>query len=78
MDLPFHSADLRPRLAEVRLRMARLVPKRHEYVAPPLATVVNVVLHDRHRAAIAIAELKLIDPERRTVERRIKKPGSRA
>jgi hypothetical protein len=54
MNLLLHPANHRPGLAEVRLRMARLVPQRHEYLALSLATIVNVVLHDRHPAAIAI------------------------
>ncbi|MDB5410656.1 MAG: hypothetical protein JWL84_5568 [Rhodospirillales bacterium] len=33
VDLPFHSADHRQGLAEIRLRMSRIVPQRHEHLA---------------------------------------------
>ena len=77
MDLLFHPADLRPCLAEVRLCMARLVPQRHEYLALPLATIVNVVLHDRLSAAIAILVAQpLEDPLRGMKLLRMARPVS--
>ena len=65
VDLPFHTADLRQRLAEVDLRMSRIMAQRHEHLPLPQPTLVHIVLHDRQPAGVAVLVPKpLEDPLR--------------
>ena len=54
VDLPFHPADHRQRLAKVRLRMPRIVPQRHKHLPLPLTARQHVILHDRQPADVAV------------------------
>jgi hypothetical protein len=54
MNLPFHPADHRQRLTEVRLRGARILPQRHEHLTLPLALRQHVILHDGQTATVAL------------------------
>jgi hypothetical protein len=54
VDLPFHPADHRQRLAEVSLRMPGVVPQRHEHLALALTARQNIVPHNRQPAGIAV------------------------
>ena len=66
VDLPFHPADHRQRLAEVRLRVAGIMPQRHEHLTLPLTLRQHVILHDRQTAAIAVLVAQTLeDPLRR-------------
>ena len=65
VDLPFHPADLRQRLAKVDLRMPRIMAQRHEHLALPQPALVHIVLHDRQPAGVAVLVPKpLEDPLR--------------
>jgi hypothetical protein len=44
VDLAFAPGDLRLRLTKINLRMARIVPQRHEYLAPPQSPSQHIVL----------------------------------
>ena len=46
MDLPFHPADHRQRLAEIRLGVPRVMTQRHEHFAHPLTPTQHIVLDD--------------------------------
>jgi hypothetical protein len=58
VDLAFHAADDRDRLAEVGLRMPRRMDQRHEHLLGPLPPSGDIVLHDRNatREAVLITQ----------------------
>ena len=65
VDLAFHPGDLRQRLAKIHLRVARIVPQRHEHLAMPQPPRQHVVLYDRDPAGVAVLVAKpLEDPLR--------------
>ena len=66
VDLPLHPADHRQRLAEVRLRVPRIMPQRHKHLALPLTLRQHVILHDRQPADVAVLVAQTLeDPLRR-------------
>src|SRR5712671_305892 len=58
VDLAFDPGDLRQRLAKICLRMAGIVPQRHEYFAMPQTTRQHVVLNDGDPARVAVLVAK--------------------
>ncbi len=54
VDLLFHPADLRQRLAEVGLGRSRLMAQRHEHLPLPQPALVHVLLHHRQPASVAV------------------------
>ena len=65
VDLALDPGDLRQRLAKIHLRMARIVPQRHEYLAMPQPPRQHIVLYDGDPAGVAVLVAKpLEDPLR--------------
>src|SRR4030081_159131 len=58
VDLALDPGDLRQRLTKIRLRMAGIVPQRHEYFAMPQTTRQHVVLNDGNPARVAVLVAK--------------------
>ena len=58
VDLALHPGDLRQRLAKIHLRMARIVPQRHEHLAMPQPPRQHVVLNDGDPAGVAVLVAK--------------------
>jgi len=56
--LAFHPGDLRQRLTKIHLRMARIVPQRHEDLALPQPPRQHVVLNDSDPARVAVLVAK--------------------
>src|ERR1700733_11307823 len=54
VDLAFAPGDLRLRLTKINLRMARIVPQRHKYLAPTQPPSQHVVLNDGDPAGVAV------------------------
>src|SRR5208282_3966406 len=54
VDLALHTCDYRERLAEVGLRMPRIVAQRYEHLAQPLPPLAHVVPYDRDPAAVPV------------------------
>ena len=88
VDLALHPGDLRQRLAKIHLRMARIVPQRHEYLAMSQPPRQHVVFYDGDPAGVAVLVAKpLEDPLRgmplllrsRVIRRqdRVNDPGKR-
>ena len=58
VDLALDPGDLRQRLAKIHLRMAWIVPQRHEHLAMPQPSRQHVVLNDGDPADIAVLVAK--------------------
>ena len=58
VDLALDPGDLRQRLTKIHLRMARIVPQRHEYLAMPQPPRQHVVLNDGDPAGVAVLVAK--------------------
>ena len=58
VDLALDPGDLRQRLAKIHLRMAGIVPQRHEYLAMPQPARQHVVLNDGDPARVAVLVAK--------------------
>jgi hypothetical protein len=58
VDLAFDPGDLRQRLTKIHLRMARIVPQRHEYLTMPQPPRQHVVLNDGDPATVAVLVAK--------------------
>src|SRR5207237_1781857 len=58
VDLALDPGDLRQRLAKIHLRMAGIVPQRHEYFAMPQTARQHVVLNDGDPARVAVLVAK--------------------
>src|SRR5207248_9297457 len=58
VDLALDPSDLRQRLAKIHLRMAGIVPQRHEYFAMPQTARQHVVLNDGDPARVAVLVAK--------------------
>jgi hypothetical protein len=56
--LHFHPGDLGQRLTKIHLRMAGIVPQRHEYLAMPQPPRQHVVLNNRDPAGVAVLVAK--------------------
>ena len=67
VDLLLHTADLRQRLAEVDLRMARIMAQRYKHLALPQPALVHIVLHDRQPASEAVLVPKALEDPLRGV-----------
>ena len=69
VDLPLHPPDHRQRLAKVRLRMSRIVPQRHEYLALTLTLTLrqHVILRDGQTAAIVMLVAQTLENPLRRV-----------
>jgi len=66
VDLPFHPADHRQGLAEVRLRVPGIMPQRHEHLPLPLPARQHVILHDGQPTDVAVFGAQTLeDPLRR-------------
>src|SRR5437763_16530118 len=66
MDLALDPGDLGQSLAKIYLRMARIVPQRHEHLAVPQPVRPNIVLYDGDPATVAVLVAKPFeDPPRR-------------
>jgi len=67
VDLALDLGDLRQRLAEIHLRMARIVPQWHEHLAMPQPLRPHVIFNDGDPAGIAVLVAKPFeDPLRGT------------
>ena len=65
VDLALHPGDFRQRLAKIHLRMTRIVPQRHEYLAMPQPPRQHIVFYDGDPAGVAVLVAKpLEDPLR--------------
>src|SRR5215213_2586235 len=63
--ITLHSGDFRQSLAEIHLRMTRIVPQRHEHLAMPQPPRQHIVLYDGDPAGVAVLVAKpLEDPLR--------------
>src|SRR5215213_11750493 len=63
VDLALYPGDFRQSLAEIHLRMTRIVPQRHEYLAMPQPPRQHIVLYDGDPAGVAVLVAKpLEDP----------------
>jgi len=67
VDLPFHPADLSQRLAEVDLRMSRIMAQRYKHLALPQPALVHIILHDGQPAGVAVLFPKALEDPLRGV-----------
>ena len=82
VDLALDPGDLRQRLAKIHLRMARIVPQRHEHLAMPQPPRQHVVLNDGDPARVAVLVAKPFEDPLRGMPllprpTLIRQPGSR-